>query len=127
MDENILREAVELATGWEISQEGAANWGTHCFVWLSLNNFMRSVSFDSLIKEPVYIAALASQLISQVEVAGRIRVEANTGFTAIRNCEALKDGHTPMWVDIVAEYGPNRDENSIVVCVEFLRGLKEKT
>ena len=121
MDENILRESVELTEGFSITDDGEGfglsiekldgeNW-TWCF--------------GSFSEPPTFlIAALASQLISQVEVPGRIRVEANTGFTAIRNCEALKDGHTPMWVDIVAEYGPNRDENSIIACVEFLRGLK---
>ena len=110
MDENILREAVELADGWVVEHDKI----TRGYVQSPLSDPSRMM-----------LAGLASQLISQVEVPGRIRVEANTGFTAIRNCEALKDGHTPMWVDIVAEYGPNRDENSIIACVEFLRGLKD--
>ena len=113
MKENILREAVELAD-WLTTE------GEYRVPDLGMYGHIKTMP------KPI-IAALASQLISQVEVPGRIRVEANTGFTAIRNCEALKDGHTPMWVDIVAEYGPNRDENSIIACTEFLRELKEKT
>ena len=109
LSKEIIVEAVQYADGWIVEHDKI----TRGYVQSPLSDPSRMM-----------LAGLASQLISQVEVPGRIRVEANTGFTAIRNCEALKDGHTPMWVDIVAEYGPNRDENSIIACVEFLRGLK---
>ena len=108
-----IKEAVELADGFAIGDDGkgfgltiekldGTEW-TWCFG-----------SLDS--PPPFLIAALASQLISQVDaMEPKVYTSVCRGWTAIRDTDNKQD--------LVAKYGPNRDENSILACTEFLREL----
>ena len=106
MDENILREAVKLAEGWRINNAG--NIDAPCVASCSIKHALKPV-----------LAALASQLISQVDAMDAYHVQSFPGFTAVKYGHPVAPGD-----DMSAAYGPNRDENSIIACVEFLRGLK---
>ena len=114
-DEEVIRKAVELAEGfyqefdiWYLLK-GRIRWGEN-------TTFSSRCSF---IDPPVeMLDALAAQLVRQVEVPGRLRVQVDTGFTAIRKCKSLKNGVTPTWVDLHATYGPDRTMNTIHAIVD---------
>ena len=105
MDNDILREAVELADGWVVEHDKI----TRGYVQSPLSDPSRMM-----------LAGLASQLISQVDAMEGYEFESDDcGWASIWECPP----HSVLSRIVVSD-GPNRDENSIIACVEFLRGLK---
>ena len=101
MNDDILREAVRLADGWVVEHDKI----TRGYVQSPLSDPSRMM-----------LAGLASQLISQVDAMGYVGVTSGPNETGV---------YDPNGDDMGYATGPNRDENSIIACVEFLRGLKD--
>jgi len=99
----LLREAVGYADGWWFCQDGRLTNGH--ITWKRIE--------DEPLK-PYAIAALASQLISQVDATDKYDVVTFQIATRIF-CEGQF---------MLERAGNNRDENSIIACVEFFRGQR---
>ncbi len=94
MDEKVLQEAVELARGFTYYGDTDQYFGPGGLKYLSRQ----------------YIAALASQLIEQVDATDNAEIEIYRGCTSVWHSR-LKNKRTDT-------NGPNRDENSINAIVE---------
>ena len=118
MDENILREAVELAEGWKFKAHDPMYVPLHS-LWAKALIYAPGLG-RSWHKSPrrEVIAALASQLISQIDSMNEYEVWPQKQRTTVIKWHDLKS-HA-----VECHNGPNRDENSIIACVSFLRGLK---
>ena len=98
-----IREAVELADGFD--EMAGAYWHD-------------SIPCDANKPPRWFIAALASQLISQVDAMEEIELLVRRDVTQI--LEEPKSLHR--LPDLLAyQGGSTRDENSILACTEFLR------
>ena len=104
-----IREAVELADGFTITDRAGGNRVDAVCV-----NGFPNKPFAKFCENRVFIAALASQLISQLENAG-YRVTVYGAYVSIegsgRDCDYKGRAH-------------KRDENSILACTELFRSLK---
>ena len=116
MDENILREAVELAATSSVRH------------WMVLDDWLsegsKRISEWKTDEEeifPLEIAALASQLKSQVDAIEDYSVEEFHDRSAVVRHMSVSGEYVEVETE---KFGPNRDENSIIACTEFLRGLK---
>ena len=138
MDNDILREAVELAEGFSCSDFTAYASGSppRPGIFISCDAVSDycceihdgcgpELGFDLSEEIPKWlIAALASQLISQVDaMAPDVVFNSDFSKCALIYSESRDDDwHAG---DCKNPSATNRDENSIIACTEFLRGLKD--
>ena len=122
MNPDILKRAVELADGWEIGDEQAMDGLAHCFVRLPLKTFSKSIRFDCLIDEPIYLAALAAQLTEQVDrLYGKphfIEFDSMNGYATVWNNQPCGCLYECNKTEVGEAEGPNRVENTITCIVE---------
>ncbi len=102
--------AVELAEGWTWEDDNEI-WteGLRCY-------------FDPTKPAKVIVAALASQLISQVDAMDNIHVSTLPRASEVWENIVVSDHDGARC--LAHHEGPNRDENSILACTEVLRGRK---
>ena len=106
-----IRDGVELADGWSAVEDrigGSLNQTAH-FVRPPFH--VGKVLPQCNDCDEYILAALASQLISQVDAMDGVT------FTSYENCAVVLDEGVWKQYD-----GPNREDNNILACTEFLRG-----